>query len=112
VIFFPAYTPGRLTAPSDLYRTCVHCEHDGSGRGPLADGLTRIVMGLFKKFVIADSLAQGMSLNATNAGQVHSTLWLWCCFTGTRCDCILTLPDIRHCHWPWPPFRHPPAREF
>ena len=37
----------------------------------------RIASGLFKKFVIADSLAQGMSLTAVNAAQATSTLGLW-----------------------------------
>jgi alginate O-acetyltransferase complex protein AlgI len=34
-------------------------------------------MGLFKKFVIADSLAQGVSLTVTNAAQVENTAGLW-----------------------------------
>jgi len=37
----------------------------------------RIATGLFKKLVIADSLAQGMSLTAVNATQVTSPLALW-----------------------------------
>ena len=40
-------------------------------------GGTRIAIGLLKKFVIADSLALGMSLTATNAAQTQSALWLW-----------------------------------
>ena len=40
-------------------------------------GGTRIVIGLFKKFVIADSLALGMSLSAQNATQSQSAIWLW-----------------------------------
>jgi alginate O-acetyltransferase complex protein AlgI len=36
----------------------------------------RLVMGLFKKFVVADGLALA-ALNATNAAQVHSTGWTW-----------------------------------
>lgn len=37
----------------------------------------RILIGLFKKFVIADTLALGMSLTAVNAAQATATLWLW-----------------------------------
>jgi D-alanyl-lipoteichoic acid acyltransferase DltB (MBOAT superfamily) len=40
-------------------------------------GGTRILIGLFKKFVIADTLALGMSLTAVNAQQATSTFWLW-----------------------------------
>ncbi|MCP4424393.1 MAG: MBOAT family protein [Chloroflexi bacterium] len=41
------------------------------------DGLTRIGMGLLKKFVIADSLAVGMSLDGVDITQVQSTGGLW-----------------------------------
>jgi len=40
-------------------------------------GGRRIVIGLLKKFVIADTLALGMSLTAVNAEQTTSTFWLW-----------------------------------
>jgi D-alanyl-lipoteichoic acid acyltransferase DltB (MBOAT superfamily) len=36
----------------------------------------RIGLGLFKKFVLADSLAL-MALNAQNAGETQSTFWAW-----------------------------------
>ena len=39
-------------------------------------GLTRILTGCFKKFVLADSLAI-FALNAQNAAQTTSTGWLW-----------------------------------
>ena len=42
----------------------------------LAEAGTRISLGLFKKFVLADLLSS-MSLNPVNALQVHSTPWLW-----------------------------------
>ncbi|GIK57288.1 MAG: hypothetical protein HND44_17820 [Chloroflexi bacterium] len=41
------------------------------------NGSARILTGLFKKFVIADTLALGMSLTAVNAAQATSTFWLW-----------------------------------
>jgi D-alanyl-lipoteichoic acid acyltransferase DltB (MBOAT superfamily) len=37
----------------------------------------RIAAGLLKKFVIADTLAQGMALDALNASQATSTAGLW-----------------------------------
>jgi D-alanyl-lipoteichoic acid acyltransferase DltB (MBOAT superfamily) len=39
-------------------------------------GSQRIIIGVFKKFVLADSLAI-IALNAQNAGQVNSTFWMW-----------------------------------
>ncbi len=33
-------------------------------------------MGLFKKFVIADSIAI-LALNSTNAGQINQIGWMW-----------------------------------
>ncbi len=42
----------------------------------IADGLTRITIGVFKKFVIADTLAL-ISLSATTAEQATSTAALW-----------------------------------
>jgi alginate O-acetyltransferase complex protein AlgI len=40
------------------------------------EGGTRIVMGVFKKFVLADGLAT-FALSAANAAQIQSTGWLW-----------------------------------
>ncbi len=40
-------------------------------------GGQRIFIGMFKKFIIADALAQGMSLTPLNAEQATSTLGLW-----------------------------------
>lgn len=37
----------------------------------------RILIGMFKKFVIADSLALGMSLTAVNVQQANSTIGVW-----------------------------------
>ena len=78
VIFFPAYTAGpidRAERFAEDLRTLPSMA--GLDAARFAEGLTRIVIGLFRKFVIADSLAQGMSLTAANAAQIHSTLWLW-----------------------------------
>lgn len=78
LIFFPAYTAGPIDR-AERFANDLRALPGMTGldAARFTDGLTRIVMGLFKKFVIADSLAQGMSLNAINAAQVHSTLWLW-----------------------------------
>ncbi|MCC7361773.1 MAG: MBOAT family protein [Anaerolineales bacterium] len=73
-LFFPALTAG----PIDRVERFVK-----DTRGPfkldpagLAEGGARLVLGVFKKFVLADSLALA-ALNATNAAQTTSTLWLW-----------------------------------
>ena len=42
-----------------------------------ADGLTRIGSGLFKKFIVADSLALGMSLDGVDVALVQSSSHLW-----------------------------------
>jgi alginate O-acetyltransferase complex protein AlgI len=42
----------------------------------LPEGGERLVIGLFKKFVLADSLAL-VALNSSNAGQITSTGWMW-----------------------------------
>jgi alginate O-acetyltransferase complex protein AlgI len=80
VIFFPAYTAGPIDRAErfvdDLRAISTLCVHSlDAARWAL--GLRRIVIGLFCKFVLADSLAQGVSLNATNVVQVNSTPWLW-----------------------------------
>ncbi len=74
VIFFPALTAG----PIDRIERFV-----GDLRRPLAltaDDLgeagKRLVLGLFKKFAVADVLAM-MALNAANALQVRSAGWAW-----------------------------------
>jgi alginate O-acetyltransferase complex protein AlgI len=73
-LFFPAYTAG----PID------RIQHFTPGLRPLA-GLTssgflsggqRLVVGIFKKFILADTLAI-LALNDLNAGQVQSAFWMW-----------------------------------
>jgi D-alanyl-lipoteichoic acid acyltransferase DltB (MBOAT superfamily) len=41
-----------------------------------AEGLRRIILGIFKKFVVADTLAL-IALNSQNSTQVTSTIWMW-----------------------------------
>ncbi len=42
----------------------------------LLDGAWRVLLGAFKKFVVADALAL-VALNDANASQTSSTLWTW-----------------------------------
>ena len=73
-LFFPAFTAGpidRLERFSKDYRqpfTLAAAEALAGGE--------RLALGILKKFVLADSLAL-VALNAANAAQAQSTLWLW-----------------------------------
>ncbi len=74
VIFFPALTAGPIhrieNFISDL-RKPAPLDHDR-----LLHGGQRLIIGLFKKFVVADCLAL-IALNSTNAVQVHQAGWMW-----------------------------------
>lgn len=82
-----------LFAPSFVAGPIVRAERFASDFGQLpqlkgldaprwGDGLFRIGEGLFKKFVIADLLAQGMSLTPQLAEQTQSALMLWVLLIG------------------------------
>ncbi|MBI5080360.1 MAG: MBOAT family protein [Chloroflexi bacterium] len=74
VIFFPSFTAGPIDRADRFIK---------DARAPLAEsapdvveGGRRIMVGAFKKFVIADTLAI-ISLNGLNAAQVLSPFWAW-----------------------------------
>ncbi len=78
IIFFPSLLAGpidRAERFSSDYEALVALQVGDPGRW--FDGLTRIGSGLFKKFILADSLALGFALDPVNAAQVDSTGWLW-----------------------------------
>ena len=74
VIFFPALSAGPIDRierfVGDLRRPLLLISDDYGEAGK------RLVVGLFKKFVIADTLGL-VALNATNATQVRSAGWAW-----------------------------------
>ena len=74
VIFFPALSAGPIDRierfVGDLRRPLSLSSDDYGEAGK------RLVLGLFKKFVVADTLALA-ALNATNAMQVRSMGWAW-----------------------------------
>ena len=78
VLFTPAYIAGPIDRAErflgDLRNVPQLVGLDGAR---FAAGGTRILIGMFKKFVIADGLAQGMSLTPLNATQATSTAGLW-----------------------------------
>jgi len=74
VIFFPTLTAGPIDRIErfvlDLRRPLVLAPNDLSEAGK------RLLVGLFKKFAVADALSL-IALNATNALQVHTAGWGW-----------------------------------
>jgi D-alanyl-lipoteichoic acid acyltransferase DltB (MBOAT superfamily) len=76
-VFFPSYTSGPIDRSQHFIPQLDDLKSkDFDNWHRIYDGGTRIVVGIFKKFVLADSLAL-FALNAQNAGQVHSSTWLW-----------------------------------
>ena len=74
VVFFPAFTAGPIDRADRFVKDV---------RNPLTptasdmvDGAWRILIGVFKKFAIADTLAL-IALNEVNAAQSSSVLWTW-----------------------------------
>ncbi|MBN1286645.1 MAG: MBOAT family protein [Anaerolineae bacterium] len=82
VIFFPAVTAGPIDRAERFVRD-VRALPDlpGLEASRMVQGGARIVIGVFKKFVIADSLALA-ALNPAIAAQTGSTLWTWALLYG------------------------------
>lgn len=78
VVFFPALVAGPIDRAErfvgDLRALPALPRLDADR---LWRGTARILMGIFKKFVIADSLALGLALTPTLADQAVSTPYLW-----------------------------------
>lgn len=74
VLFFPAYTAG----PIDRSQRFIPELHTAQPLNAvrLVDGSMRIAVGVFKKFVVADSLAL-LSMEPTLIDRTESTLGLW-----------------------------------
>ena len=74
VLFFPTLSAGPIDRierfVSDLRRPLTLTAAD------LGEAAQRLMLGLFKKFVLADALAL-MALNAANASQVRGAGWGW-----------------------------------
>jgi D-alanyl-lipoteichoic acid acyltransferase DltB (MBOAT superfamily) len=74
VLFFPALTAGPIDRIERFQRDLQ--QHEALKAQTKLESGRRIVMGVFKKFVLADALAL-IALNSTNVDQVESGLWLW-----------------------------------
>lgn len=73
-IFFPAYTAGPIDR---IQRFMPDLRRDFRLASPeVRVAGERLVWGIFKKFVIADTLAL-VALSSQNAEQIHSTVWMW-----------------------------------
>jgi len=74
VLFFPSFTAGPIDRAERFLADLQNLPGPQAERA--VQGGMRIVVGLAKKFVIADSLAY-FALDATKAGQAPSTWGLW-----------------------------------
>jgi len=81
-IFFPAYTAGPIDRSQHFIGELQRVASPGQDADSVQRaedtiaGAWRILLGVFKKFVLADSLAL-IALNPVNAEQTTSTLWMW-----------------------------------
>lgn len=73
VIFFPAIVAGPIDR---LERFLPDLAAAPTDEADLGEAGRRLVIGLFKKFALADTLAL-VALNPTNALQVNGAGWLW-----------------------------------
>jgi len=75
VIFFPSFTAGPIDRIERFIRD-LRQPVDKLGNDELLIAGQRFLVGLFKKFVVADALAL-IALNDTNALQVRTVGWTW-----------------------------------
>lgn len=74
VLFFPALSAGPIDRSERFLRDLR--QPFTPGAETLANAARRLLMGLFKKFVLADLLAL-CALNTVNADQIQSAGWAW-----------------------------------
>lgn len=78
VLFFPALIAGPIDRAERFVQDLRALPQlVGLAAPRFYEAGSRIVIGLLKKFIIADSLAQGLSLTPTSAAQATSTVGLW-----------------------------------
>jgi D-alanyl-lipoteichoic acid acyltransferase DltB (MBOAT superfamily) len=75
VIFFPAFTAGPIDRLERFIKD-LRAPFAGLSLETFYSAGQRLLLGLFKKFVIADALAL-IALNDSNATLVTSTFWMW-----------------------------------
>jgi alginate O-acetyltransferase complex protein AlgI len=78
IVFFPSFIAGPIDRAERFIKDVRALpEMAGLDAGRITEGVGRIVVGLGKKFIIADTLALGLALNAANAQQAETALGLW-----------------------------------
>jgi len=76
VVFFPALTAGPIDR-SERFIKDLRAPYSAEAADiASADALRRTLIGIFKKFALADTLAL-IALNEINAGQLRPGLWAW-----------------------------------
>lgn len=83
-LFFPTWVAGPIDRIQRWNGDAAHLatENNRATRTDnLAAGGQRLLLGVFKKFVLADSLAV-IALNSTNATQTSSPMWMWVLLMG------------------------------
>lgn len=80
-LFFPAYSAGPIERFPNFLKELRkpienRCMRLWISPHDFYQGSIRIVNGVFKKFVLADTLAI-IALNSQNAAQINSTFWAW-----------------------------------
>ena len=75
VFFFPAFTSGPIDR-IDHFNSELSDSSDDEKENDFYQGFRRIVIGLFQKFILADSLAL-ISLNLYNAQVINASKWMW-----------------------------------
>lgn len=73
-LFYPSITAGPIDRVQRFIKD--YRQSFGSRKSNTLLGGQRVLLGIFKKFVIADALAL-IALNPQNASQTNSTPWLW-----------------------------------
>jgi len=74
MLFFPAFTAGPIDRIERFIKD-LRAPYAPQA-ADLGEGGKRLLLGLFKKFVVADALAM-IALNGQNAAQAASAGWLW-----------------------------------
>ena len=75
LVFFPAFTAGPIDR-FEHFSAELNKPEENDQNSDFVDGLRRIFIGLFQKFILADTLAK-ISLSSYSANMVNKPLWLW-----------------------------------
>ena len=75
LVFFPAFTAGPIDR-FEHFSAELNKPEEKDQNSDFLDGLTRIFIGLFLKFILADSLAL-ISLSSNTANTINKSVWLW-----------------------------------